>query len=223
MAETPNPNRQKTNSELGTGGRTTTTVRMVLGILGSGSGSNLQAILDAIHAGHLAARIALVLSDNPDAFILERARRHQIPTGLIDCRGCRTRFPEQAQLETAATLQAAGVELVCLAGFLRLVKRPLLDAFPKRIINIHPSLLPAFPGLQAWQQALDAGATTTGCTVHFVDEGMDTGPLILQEPVPILPGDTAASLHARIQVVEHRLYPAAISRLAANLQPLPSP
>jgi phosphoribosylglycinamide formyltransferase-1 len=183
---------------------------MVLGILGSGSGSNMQAILDAIDAGQLAVRIALVLSDNPDAFILERARRRDIPTGLIDCRGFRTKFPDAAQLETAARLQAAGVDLVCLAGFLRLVKRPLLDAFPRQIINIHPALLPAFPGLDAWQQALDAGAATTGCTVHFVDDGMDTGPILLQESLPILPGDTADSLHARIQVVEHRLYPAAI-------------
>ncbi len=190
---------------------------MVLGILGSGSGSNMQAILDAIDAGNLDARIALVLSDNPDAFILERARRRGIPCGVIDCRGFLTRFPDEAQLETAARLRAAGVTLVCLAGFLRLVKRPLLDAFPKRIINIHPSLLPAFPGLESWKQALAAGAPTAGCTVHLVDEGMDTGPIILQEEVPILPGDSADSLHARIQTVEHRLYPTAISKMAASL------
>jgi phosphoribosylglycinamide formyltransferase-1 len=189
---------------------------MVLGILGSGSGSNMQAILDAIDAGTLAASIALVLSDNPDAFILERARRRGIPTGLIDCGGFRTRFPDEAQAATAARLQAAGVELVCLAGFLRLIKRPLLDAFPGRILNIHPSLLPAFPGLEAWKQALAAGASETGCTVHLVDAGMDTGPPILQERVPILPGDTPDTLHARIQVVEHRLYPAAIRSLASK-------
>jgi len=170
----------------------------------------MQAILDAMDAGVLVARIALVLSDNPDAFLLERARRRGIPTGLIDCRGFRTKFPAEAQLETAARLQAAGVDLVCLAGFLRLLKRPLLDAFPHRIINVHPSLLPAFPGLESWKQALAAGVPATGCTIHFVDAGMDTGPIILQERVPILPGDTAASLHARIQEVEHRLYPAAI-------------
>jgi phosphoribosylglycinamide formyltransferase-1 len=187
---------------------------MVLGILGSGSGSNMQAILDAIDAGTLAASIALVLSDNPDAFILERARRRGIPTGLIDCGGFRTRFPDEAQAVTAARLQAAGVELVCLAGFLRLIKRPLLDAFPGRILNIHPSLLPAFPGLESWKQALAAGVPETGCTVHLVDAGMDTGPPILQERVPILPGDTPETLHARIQVLEHRLYPAAIRSLA---------
>ena len=193
------------------------TKRMVLGILGSGSGSNMQAILDAIDAGTLDARIALVLSDNPDAYILERARKRGIETALIDCRGFRTKFPDEAQRETAEKLKAAGVDLVCLAGFLRLVKRPLLDAFPNRILNIHPALLPAFPGLEAWKQALAAGVSETGCTVHFVDEGMDTGPVILQEAVPVLPGDTAESLHARIQVVEHRLYPAAIARAAAAL------
>ncbi len=203
--------------DLGSGGRKFKLPHMLLGILGSGSGSNMQAILDAIDAGELAAQIALVLSDNPDAFILERARHRGIATGLIDCSGFRTKFPEAAQQETARRLQTAGVDLVCLAGFLRLVKRPLLDAFPNKIINIHPSLLPAFPGLQSWRQALEAGATEAGCTVHVVDDGMDTGPILLQESVPILPGDTAESLHARIQTVEHRLYPAAI-RLAADIK-----
>lgn len=189
---------------------------MVLGILGSGSGSNMQAILDAIAAGTLDARIALVLSDNPDAFILERARNHGIPCGVIDCRGFRTKFPDEAQRETAARLKDAGVELVCLAGFMRMVRRPLLDAFPRRILNIHPALLPAFPGLEAWKQALEAGVSETGATVHYVDEGMDSGPAILQEKVPVLPGDTAESLHARIQQAEHRLYPAAIRQVAAR-------
>ena len=175
----------------------------------------MQAILDAIDAGTLDARIAIVLSDNPQAFILERARLRGIETGIIDCRGFRTKFPEEAQRETAERLTAAGVELVCLAGFLRLVKRPLLDAFPQRILNIHPALLPAFPGLESWKQALDAGVPETGATVHFVDEGMDTGPVILQERVPVLPGDTAESLHARIQIAEHRLYPEAIKRVRA--------
>lgn len=186
---------------------------MVLGVLGSGSGSNMQAILDAIEDGTLDARIGLVLSDNPDAFILERARKHGIETGLIDCRGFRTKFPDEAQAETALRLKEAGVELVCLAGFLRLVKRPLLDVFPDRILNIHPSLLPKYPGLESWKQALDAGEKEAGCTVHFVDEGMDTGPIILQESVPVLSDDTAEVLHARIQVLEHRLYPAAIRKV----------
>lgn len=189
-------------------------MRMVLGVLGSGSGSNMQAILDAIDAGTLSAQISIVLSDNPNAFILERARQRGIETAIIDCCGYKTRFPEQSQLETASKLRAAGVDLVCLAGFLRLVKRPLLDAFPNRILNIHPSLLPAFPGLESWKQALAAGVHEAGCTVHFVDDGMDTGPIILQESVPVLADDTAESLHARIQVLEHRLYPEAIRSLS---------
>ncbi len=177
----------------------------------------MQAILDAIADGSLDARIALVLADNPGAFILERARKHGIVTGVIDCRGFKTKFPDEAQAQTALRLKEAGVELVCLAGFLRLVKRPLLDAFPNRILNIHPALLPAFPGLESWKQALDAGATEAGCTVHFVDEGMDTGPIILQESVPIRSDDTAEVLHARIQVIEHRLYPAAIRKVGREI------
>ncbi len=187
---------------------------MRLGILGSGSGSNIQAILDAIEDGSLDASIELVLSDNPEGFILERARKHGIPTGLIDCRGFKQRFPDESQAETATALLEAGVDMVCLAGFMRLVKQPLLDAFPNRILNIHPSLLPAFPGLDAWKQALDAAVPETGCTVHYVDAGMDTGPTLLRAKVPVKPGDTAESLHARIQEQEHRIYPEAI-RLAA--------
>jgi phosphoribosylglycinamide formyltransferase-1 len=183
---------------------------MRIGILGSGSGSNMQAILDAIEDGSLDGDISLVLSDNPDAFILDRAKQNNIPTALIDCRGFKTKFPDEAQMETAAALKAAEVDLVCLAGFMRLVKQPLLDAFPNRILNIHPSLLPAYPGLNAWKQALDDGASEAGCTVHHVDAGMDTGPIILQAKVPVLPADTASSLHARIQIQEHRIYPEAI-------------
>ena len=162
----------------------------------------MQAILDAIDEGTLDAQISIVLSDNPAAFILERARQRGIVTRVIDCQGFHTKFPEEAQALTAQWLTAAGVELVCLAGFLRLVKKPLLDAFPNRII------------LESWRQALDAGAQETGCTVHFVDEGMDTGTVILQESIPILAKDTAESLHARVQLVEHRLYPAAIRQLS---------
>ncbi len=190
---------------------------MRLGILGSGSGSNMQAILDAIDGGTLDARIALVFSDNPDAFILERARARGIATGLIDCRGFRSKFPDEAQRETAAALKEAGVELVCLAGFMRIVRQPLLAAFPNRILNIHPSLLPDFPGLEAWTQAIEAGVSETGCTVHFVDAGMDTGPAILQARVPVEPGDTPESLHARIQQEEHRIYPEAIRKIQESL------
>ncbi|GHC51304.1 phosphoribosylglycinamide formyltransferase [Roseibacillus persicicus] len=190
-----------------------------LGILGSGSGSNMQAIMDAIASEQLNARIVIVLSDNPDAYILERAAKNGIPTRIIDCGDYRTRFPEEAQRETARQLKEAGVGLVCLAGFMRLVKAPLLEAFPSRILNIHPSLLPAYPGMMAWEQAVTDGATESGCTVHLVDEGMDTGPILAQARVPVLPDDTAATLHQRIQVEEHRLYPETIANHAATLEP----
>lgn len=177
----------------------------------------MQAILDAISGGSLRARIALVLSDNPDAYILERARRNGIPAEVIDCTPHRMKFPEAAQEETARKLKGAGVDLVCLAGFMRLVKRPLLDAFPSRILNIHPSLLPAFPGLEAWKQAVEAGVRESGVTVHLVDSGMDTGPILGRETVPVFAGDTPESLHARIQIAEHRLYPQMISEYASKL------
>ncbi len=188
-----------------------------LGILGSGSGSNMQAILDAIEKGSLDARISIVLSDNPDAYILERAKANGIAAGIIDCSPHRMKFPDQAQEETARRLKEAGADLVCLAGFMRLVKKPLLDAFPSCILNIHPSLLPAFPGLEAWRQAIDAGAAESGVTVHIVDSGMDTGPVLGQVRIPVLPDDTPESLHARIQVEEHRLYPEMIAAYARKL------
>ena len=189
-----------------------------LGILGSGSGSNMQAILDAIASGNLDARIGIVLSDNPGAQILERARQNRIRAEVIDCSGQRTRFPDEAQEETARKLREAGVDLVCLAGFMRLVKRPLLDAFPARILNIHPSLLPAFPGLEAWRQAVEAGVSESGVTVHLVDAGMDTGPILGQESVAVFPDDTPETLHARIRIAEHRLYPETVRQYAAHLK-----
>lgn len=192
---------------------------LTLGILGSGSGSNMQAILDAIGEGRLDARIALVLSDNAEAYILQRAARYGIPTGVIDCAPFRMKFPEEVQEETARKLKQAGVDLVCLAGFMRLVKEPLLRAFPSSILNIHPSLLPAFPGLEAWKQALEAGVSETGVTVHLVDSGMDTGPILGQEKVPVLPGDTSQSLHERIQISEHRLYPQVIADYQKHVLP----
>ncbi|MFM1561240.1 MAG: phosphoribosylglycinamide formyltransferase [Roseibacillus sp.] len=189
-----------------------------LGILGSGAGSNMQAILDAIQAGTLAAEIAIVLSDNPEAHILQRAADVGIPTAPIDCGGFVSKFPEEAQLQVASDLRNAGVELVCLAGFMRLLRAPLLDAFSGRIINIHPSLLPNYPGLHAWTQAVEDGATESGCTVHYVDSGVDSGNIISQASVPVLPDDTPATLHARIQEQEHRIYPEAIAKVAALIQ-----
>ena len=170
----------------------------------------MQAIMDAINAGELDAEIVLVMSDIPGAYILERAENAGLPNEVIDCRGFKTKFPEESQRLVGEKLKAAGVDLVCLAGFMRLVKQPLLDAFPDRIINIHPSLLPHYPGLMAWKQAVEDGAKESGCTVHYVDAGMDTGPVILQAKVPVLEGDTSETLHARIQVEEHRIYPEAI-------------
>ena len=190
-----------------------------LGVLGSGSGSNMQAILDAIEDGSLDAEIVLVLSDHPDAFILERARKAGITAEVIDCGGFKTKFPDESQSAVAKKLKALGVDIVCLAGFMRLVKQPMLDIFPDRILNIHPSLLPAYPGLMAWKQAVEDGARESGCTVHYVDAGMDTGPTILQATVPVLTNDTADTLHARIQVEEHQLYPAAIRMVWNEIQP----
>lgn len=185
-----------------------------IAILGSGKGSNAQSIIDAIQAGKLNARIVCVLADVQDAYILERARQNGIPAHFIDCSPFKTKLDGKAEQKAIEILKKHGADCVVLAGFMRMVKSGLLRAFPHRIINIHPALLPAFPGLQSWKQALDAGAKETGCTVHFVDEGMDTGPIILQKKVPVLPGDTPESLHARIQVQEHIAYPQALQWIA---------
>ena len=181
-----------------------------LGVIGSGSGSNFQAILDAIDRGELDADVVCVLSDVADARILERARARDIPAYYIDGAPFRTKLEGRAEQEAIGLLGEHRVEYVVLAGFMRMVKEGLLGAYPRRIVNIHPSLLPAFPGLAAWEQALDYGAKITGCTVHFVDAGMDTGPIILQKAVPILDDDTPESLHARIQEQEHIAYPEAL-------------
>ena len=171
-----------------------------LAVLGSGSGSNCQSIFNAIDDGRLDAEVVIVLSDNPDAYILERARQRGITTDVLDCQGFKNKFPLETQAALAERLKDLGVDIICLAGFMRLVKEPLLRAFPRRILNIHPALLPAFPGVEAWKQALEAGATQAGCTVHYVDAGMDTGEILMQAYVPVLPDDTPQSLHARIQV-----------------------
>ena len=187
--------------------------RLALGILGSGKGSNCRAILESIRAGVLPAEARVVISDVLDAPILDVAREFSVPNAYLPPGQFRTRLEPNAEAELVKMLRAAEVELVVLAGFMRVLKAPTLDAFPNRIINIHPSLLPKFPGLEAWKQALDAGETVTGCTVHYVDEKIDHGDLIAQREVPILPNDSAESLHARIQIAEHELYPAVIEKL----------
>lgn len=185
-----------------------------LGVLGSGKGSNFRAILEAIQAGQIDAEVAVVLSDVPGAGILQYATEAGLRAEEIVEPKFRTRLSPEVEEGLVRTLKEAGVDLVVLAGYMRMVKSTTLDAFPRRVINIHPSLLPKFPGLEAWKQALEAGESVTGCTVHYVDSGMDTGEIIAQESVPVLPDDTAASLHARIQVAEHHLYPAVVKRFA---------
>ena len=183
-------------------------------ILGSGKGSNAQAILDAIAAGRLHARVVCVLSDVEDAFILERARRNGIPAEFVSGAPFKTKIDGAAEARYLDALRRHGAEVIALAGFMRILKKGLLGAFPHRVLNIHPSLLPAFPGMESWKQALDYGVKVTGCTVHFVDEGTDTGPILLQKTVAVLDGDTAATLHARIQEQEHLAYPEALQLLA---------
>ena len=187
-----------------------------LGILGSGKGSNCRAVLESIRAGKLAAHASVVISDVLDAPILEIAREFSVPNAYLPPGHFRTRLEPSVEAELVRMLRSANVDLVVLAGFMRVLKSPMLEAFPRRIINIHPSLLPKFPGLEAWKQALAAGETTTGCTVHYVDEKIDHGDIIAQRKVPILPNDSAETLHARIQIAEHELYPAVIAQLAAQ-------
>jgi phosphoribosylglycinamide formyltransferase-1 len=188
--------------------------QLKIAVLGSGKGSNFRAILSAIMAGHLRVTPVLAASDVADAGILTLADNLGIPTTVIHEPSFRTRLSEEVESRLVEELQASGAELIVLAGYMRLVKAPLLEAFPRRIINIHPSLLPSFPGLEAWRQALTAGVKITGCTVHFVDSGMDTGEIIAQSEVSILPGDTPETLHARIQEAEHELYPEVLARFA---------
>ncbi len=188
--------------------------QLKIAVLGSGKGSNFRAILTAIMAGHLRVSPVLAASDVADAGILTLADNLGIPTTVINEPKFQTRLSENVESKLVEELQASGAELIVLAGYMRLVKAPLLEAFPRRIINIHPSLLPSFPGLEAWRQALTAGVKITGCTVHFVDSGMDTGEIIAQSEVSILPGDTPETLHARIQEAEHELYPEVLARFA---------
>jgi phosphoribosylglycinamide formyltransferase-1 len=182
-----------------------------LAVLVSGSGSNLQAIIDASERGEIPARVGIVVSNRADAYGLVRARNHGIPTEVVEHRGFATREAFDARL--VEVIRSYGADLVCLAGFMRVVTPVFLRAFPQRVLNIHPALLPSFPGTHGPRQALEYGVRFSGCTVHFLDEGVDTGPVIVQAVVPVYEDDTEESLAARILKEEHRIYPMAI-RLA---------
>ena len=188
--------------------------RFRLGVLGSGKGSNFLAIADAIACGDVPAEIAVVMGDVESAGILQHARERGLRAEFVAPGKFRTKLDEESERTYIAKLQEARVDLIALAGFMRILKGDFLRAFQDRVVNIHPSLLPAFPGLEAWKQALDHGVKVTGCTVHFVDQGVDSGPIIAQETVPVLDGDTPATLHERIQQAERRVYPQAIAALA---------
>jgi phosphoribosylglycinamide formyltransferase 1 len=182
-----------------------------LGVLVSGSGSNLQAIIDNIEDGRVDARIKIVISNVPDVYALERAKKHRIPSLVILHKGLKR---EEYDQKVVDALKAHEVELVVLAGFMRIITSILLRAFPMRVMNIHPALLPAFPGTHVWQTQVDYGVKFAGCTVHFVDEGTDTGPIIIQGVVPVYDGDTADTLNARILKQEHKIYSQAIQMYA---------
>ena len=185
-----------------------------IGVLGSGKGSNMVAIADAVGATPALAQIAIVLSDVADAGILARACERGLTAEYIAPGKFRTKLDDDAEQAYIKRLQETRVDLIVLAGFMRILKGEFLRAFANRVINIHPSLLPSFPGLEAWKQALDYGVKVTGCTVHFVDQGIDSGPIIAQDSVPVLPSDTPSSLHERIQRVETALYPRVIIAMA---------
>lgn len=183
-----------------------------IGVLVSGNGSNLQAIIDNIERGRLGARIAIVISNNPEAYALERCRRHNVPYVIIR----HEEYPARESFDRAMIdiLRANEVELVVMAGFMRILSKEFLNAFPMRIMNIHPALLPSFPGLHGQKKAVDYGVKFSGCTVHFADEGVDTGPVIIQAVVPVLPDDTEESLASRILREEHKIYSQAIQWFA---------
>lgn len=186
--------------------------KLRLGVLASGSGSNLQAIIDYIKCGNLPCEIAVVISDKPEAYALKRAELNGIKTEAVQSKTFQNREDFDTQL--VGILKDHNVELVVLAGFMRVVTRILINAFPMRIMNIHPALLPSFPGLHVQEKAIEYGAKFSGCTVHFVDEGVDTGPIIIQAVVPVYDNDTEETLSARILKEEHRIYPYAIKLFA---------
>ncbi|MGB3398607.1 MAG: phosphoribosylglycinamide formyltransferase [Candidatus Deferrimicrobiaceae bacterium] len=182
--------------------------RPSIAVLVSGSGSNLQAIIDASERGDIPCRVGIVISNKADAYGLVRAKKHGIPTEVVDHRGFATREDFDARL--VEVIRGSGADLVCLAGFMRILTTVFVRAFPNRILNIHPALLPSFPGTHGPGQALAYGVRFSGCTVHFLDEGVDTGPIIVQAIVPVYDDDTEDTLAARILVQEHRIYPMAI-------------
>jgi phosphoribosylglycinamide formyltransferase-1 len=184
---------------------------MRVGVLASGSGSNFQALVEGLR-GEPSVSVVTLVCNVPGARALERAKTLNVPSVLLEHKAAPSRAAFDAQLVQA--LQDAQVDLVCLAGYMRLITPVFLRAFPGRVVNLHPALLPSFPGLHAVKQALDAGVKVTGCTVHFVDEGTDTGPIIAQAAVPVLPGDDEATLAARISEQEHRLFPLVVKALA---------
>ncbi len=185
---------------------------MKIAVLASGSGSNLQSIIDNVNIGYLPVEIAVVLSNKADAYALERAEKAGIKTAVVSHKDYATR--EEYDAKIVEILQAEGVETVVLAGYMRLVTNVILDAFPNRVLNIHPALLPSFPGTHGQRDAFNYGVKVSGCTVHFVDSGMDSGPIILQAPVPVLDDDTEDTLKARILEQEHIIFPLAIKLLA---------
>jgi len=188
------------------------------GVLGSGKGSNFRALAEAFREGMLGCEPVIVLSDVDGAGILDLASGFDIPARFVAPGPFRTKMEAEAEAEVVRLLNEARVDFVVLAGFMRVIKEPLLTAFPGRILNIHPSLLPAFRGLEAWRQAVEAGVPESGCTVHLVDAGVDTGQILGQTSVPVLAGDTAEALHARIQIAEHELYPRMVREFAARLK-----
>jgi phosphoribosylglycinamide formyltransferase-1 len=189
-------------------------VALDLGVLVSGNGTNLQAILDAVGRGALDARVRLVISNQPDAFALERARKAGVPAVSISHKAYATREAfDEAML---ASLREHGVEWVVLAGFMRVLTPGFLRAWGGRVINIHPALLPSFPGVNAVRQAISHGVKVTGCTVHFVDDGVDSGKIIAQRAVPVLDGDDEASLGARVHAAEHELFVSVLADIAAG-------
>ncbi|MFZ5444341.1 MAG: phosphoribosylglycinamide formyltransferase [Myxococcota bacterium] len=187
---------------------------MRVAVLASGSGSNFQALVDALNVAGSPARVELLICNVPGAKVISRAQTAGVEAVVIDHRTAGPREAYDARL--VAELQQRNIELVCLAGYMRLVTPTFLRAFPGRVVNLHPALLPSFPGLHGVKQAIDAGVAVAGCTVHFVDEGTDTGPIIAQAAVPVLPGDDESALAARIHAEEHRLYPAVVKAIATG-------